>query len=92
MFDQSLICIDHWFVPGVDPGCQQECALMRFVPERHRGQRHPCHFIVLNDAGETVRSLEGDQERLEREVKRWLRKTISRLRSEQEFGGPEVNY
>jgi hypothetical protein len=92
MFDRSLVCIDHWFVPGVDSGCQQECALMSFVPEAHRNEPHPCHHIVLNDKGETVRSLEGNQARLEREVKQWLRGTIQRLKIEETYSGPDVQY
>jgi hypothetical protein len=92
MFDRSLVCIDHWFVPGVDSGCQQECTLMSFVPEAHRKEQSPCHYIVLNDKGETVHSLEGDQARLEREVKQWLRRVIQRLKTEEQYAGPDVKY
>ncbi len=92
MFERSLVCIDHWFVPGVSAGCSEECALMDFVPAAHRRDRFPCHAIVLNEAGDTVRSLEGDQERLEREVKSWLRRTIERLKREEDRPGPDAAY
>jgi hypothetical protein len=66
---------------------------MQWVPERHKNESLPCHFIPLNPAGETVRSLEGNQERLEEAVRKWLRDTIQRLRQEGlEPGAPEVRY
>lgn len=92
MFERSLVCIDHWFIPGHDSGCSEDCILMDFVPPAHRAERHPCHFILLNEAGDTVRSLEGNQDRLEEEVKAWLRKTIARLKTEEDRPGPDVTY
>jgi hypothetical protein len=56
---------------------------MDWVPgEFKTGNSEPCHFIPLNDVGETVKSLEGQPERLEAAVKSWLRTTIERLKQE----------
>jgi hypothetical protein len=66
---------------------------MDFVPQKDRNAEMPCHLIVLNNSGETVKSLEGDQERLEREVTGWLRATIERLKqSEAPADSAEVKY
>jgi hypothetical protein len=65
------------------------------VPEAQKSAELPCHFIPLNDAGETVKSLTdtGDRARLEEAVKSWLRTTIQRLkRGENPLGSPEVRY
>lgn len=82
MFYESLACINHWLIPGRRPECNEDCVLMQWVPEQHRKETHPCHFIRLNDKGDTVHSLEGNQDRLEEAVKSWLRTTIHRLREE----------
>jgi hypothetical protein len=84
MFEHSLVCINHWFVPGHKPECHDDCVLLEAVPEQHRTAGLPCHHIPLNAAGDTVESLErtGDRERLEREVKQWLRGTIERLKQQ----------
>ena len=84
MFRQSLVCINHWIVPGREPRCGDDCMLMRWVPPERKNEVNPCHFIPLNDAGETVRSLEGNQARLEEAVKTWLRTTIQRLKEERD--------
>jgi len=96
MFLQSLVCINHWFVPGHEAECHDDCILLDAVPDRHKSEKLPCHFIPLNEAGDTVHSLEksGDRSRLEEEVKAWLRATIERLRAagEEAPGWPEVKY
>ena len=58
-----------------------ECFLMGFVPPEHRSHLIPCHCIPLNEAGETVTSLERreNQQDLEEAVKIWLRATIKRF-------------
>lgn len=84
-FSNSLVCIEHWLIPDREPGCGNDCILMDWVPGEFRTEKStPCHFIPLNDAGETVKSLEGDPERLEAAVKSWLRTTIERLKQERE--------
>lgn len=90
VFQYSIVCINHWLVPGHDPDCHEGCVLMDFVPEAHKNEALPCNFIPLNEQGETAHLLEqqGDQERLEEVVKQWLRTTIDRLKKEQAELGP----
>jgi len=61
----------------------RECILSMFVPEKHRTEDIPCHFIPLN-GGETVESLmsHGDQARLVLALEQWLRMTIARLEAQ----------
>ena len=80
MFHQSLVCINHWFIEGRANECNEDCILMRWVPEQHKQEAMPCHFIPLNQAGAMVRSFEGNQARLEEAVKSWLRKKIHELK------------
>jgi hypothetical protein len=83
LFFESPSCINHWLVPGHKEGCHDDCIFMGVVPERHKGEKMPCHFIPLNAVGDTVNSLErrGSRERLEEAVKEWLRTTISQLKA-----------
>jgi hypothetical protein len=95
IFDQSLVCINHWFVPGHESECHDDCVLLQAVPEEHRTAGLPCHFIPLNSAGDTVAKLEaeGNREKLQAEVKDWLRRTIQRLKAgENTLGVSDVRY
>ena len=94
MFKDSLACINHWLVPGQEGGCEQECALMQWVPAERKNEEMPCHFIPLNGAGATVKSFEGKQALLEEAVKTWLKEQIRQLRSGDPNapGAPEVIY
>ena len=95
MFDHSPSCINHWLVPGHESECHDDCVLLGAVPEQHRNEAMPCHFIPLNQSGDTVSSLEGkqDQAQLEAAVKEWLRTTIERLkRGENPLGVSQVKY
>jgi len=95
MFYHSLACINHWLVPGHEAECHEDCILLDAVPAGRRGEKLPCHFIVLNEAGDTVQSLEqtGDRERLEREVAGWLRAAIARLKNDERvLGLGDVKY
>jgi len=85
MFQYSVACINHWLVPEHVPDKCEGCLLLDFVPNEHKNEEAACHFIPLNEAGETVQSLEqkGDQDRLEKVVSEWLRATIKRLKEEQ---------
>ena len=58
-----------------------ECMLMHFVPAEHHAESRPCHFIPLNDRGQTVDSLHawGTQAELEENLREWLRNSIKRL-------------
>ena len=44
----------------------------------------PCHYIPLNNEGETIEELElqDNQAKLEREVVRWLRERIKQIEEE----------
>jgi hypothetical protein len=61
-----------------------ECLLTDFVPGDALEESIPCHFIPLNDMGETVDSLErhSDQPELEEALENWLRSTIACLENE----------
>jgi hypothetical protein len=91
----SIVCINHWFVPGHESECHDDCVLLQAVPPEHRKAGLPCHHIPLNDAGDTVAGLEaqGDREKLQAEVKGWLRRTIERLKAgENTLGATNVRY
>ena len=60
---------------------EDECALMKCVPGEAKGATIPCHHIPLNEAGETIQTLEakGDEQGLEEAVKTWLRRRIAEI-------------
>lgn len=86
MFQYSVACINHWVDPNHPPDTCEGCILLDFVPDEHKSADVPCHYIPLNEAGETVASLEmaGDQQRLEKAVADWLRRTLQQLKEELE--------
>ena len=63
-----------------------ECWLYEFVPEQFRGELNPCHFIELNNDGESVHSMtrQYTQSELEQAVRNWLKVEIRRLERELE--------
>jgi hypothetical protein len=79
VFQDSLSCINYGYPYRAHP-CN-ECHLLDFVAEEYRGQEVPCHFIPLNDRGETIEDLEGqnNEPKLEADVKKWLRGKIAEL-------------
>ncbi len=81
-FQDSITCI-NFGDPYRSHPCD-ECLLMQFVPEERRSENVPCHHIVLNEAGETVDTLESrdSQQELEEKVKSWLRAAIRRIERE----------
>src|SRR5215471_4115449 len=81
-FRDSLICINYALPEKAHP-CS-ECHLIDFVPPDSRAEELPCHHIPLNDAGDTVGSLEaqGGEPRLEQALKNWLRSRIAALEAE----------
>jgi hypothetical protein len=78
-FQDSLTCINY-----VDPdrthSCN-ECHLIDFVAKEHHSGEVPCHFIALNDAGETIEDLEaqGNQAKLEATLKQWMKARIKHI-------------
>jgi hypothetical protein len=61
-----------------------ECLLWGWVPENYRDEDIPCHFIPLNDRGETIASLEEakGREEAEKALLGWLDSVIEHLEAE----------
>jgi hypothetical protein len=78
-FRDSLTCVNYALPEKAHP-CS-ECHLIDFVPSDKRGAELPCHAIPLNAAGETVESLENEdnQTKLEAALKEWMRAKIGEL-------------
>ena len=78
-FRDSLSCVNYALPEKAHP-CS-ECHLIDFVPADKRSEELPCHAIPLNAAGETVESLEfqNNQARLEETLKEWMRAKIKEL-------------
>jgi hypothetical protein len=78
-FQDSLSCLNY--ADPKRPYPCESCLLMAFVGKEHEADSVPCHFIPLNEAGETIDLLErrGDQAKLEEELKKWLRAAINRI-------------
>ena len=81
-FQDSLTCINYADPNRAHP-CN-ECHLIDFVTSEHQGEVIPCHFIPLNEAGETIEDLEleDNEAKLERRVKDWLRARIRKIEEE----------
>jgi hypothetical protein len=60
------------------------CLLWEWVPENCQDEDTPCHFIPLNDRGETIASLEEakGREEAEKALLRWLDSVIEHLEAE----------
>ena len=79
VFQDSLTCINYGYPYRAHP-CT-ECKLLDFVETDHRAEEVPCHFIPLNEAGETIEDLEAqmNQPRLEATLKQWMRAKIKEI-------------
>ena len=57
------------------------CWLYQFVPERYRGEPRPCHYLTLNEAGESVDSMSRQYTpaEVEEALRRWLVAEIQEL-------------
>jgi hypothetical protein len=82
IFRDSVTCLNMGLEHKVEP-CSH-CFLMKFVPLEHQNAEDPCRFIPLNDAGETVATLEdaGRSEEAQEALLNWLRATVTRLETE----------
>jgi hypothetical protein len=82
IFQDSPSCLN--FNDSARPHACTECLLTDLVPAESREEGIPCHFIPLNNQGETVDSMErhAHQPELEEALKNWLRSTIARLENE----------
>jgi hypothetical protein len=80
-FRDSLTCVNYALPEKTHP-CS-ECHLIDFVPADRRSEELPCHAIPLNAAGDTVESLEleNNQARLEKALKEWMRAKIDEIES-----------
>jgi hypothetical protein len=78
-FQDSLTCINYAYLSPAHP-CN-ECQLIDFVANEHRSEEVPCHFIALNEAGETIKDLEaqGNQAKLEATLKLWMKARIKQI-------------
>ena len=78
-FQDSLTCI-NFADPNHTHPCN-ECHLLDFVRPEHQSETVPCHFIPLNESGDTIEALElkDNEAKLEREVKDWLRARIREI-------------
>jgi hypothetical protein len=79
VFQDSLTCINY-ADPGRAHSCS-ECHLQDFVADEHQTEHVPCHFITLNEEGETIEDLEAqdNQPKLERTLKRWMQNKITEI-------------
>jgi hypothetical protein len=79
LFRDSVTCLN--FGEEVKRHPCNECLLWEWVPEGHRDADIPCHFIPLNERGESIESLLDSDQRGEAEqsLLRWLDSTIAAL-------------
>lgn len=78
-FQHSLTCVNFGY-PYRAHSCN-ECHLMEFVSHEHQKEWIPCHFVPLNERGDTIDSLEleDNEEKLERTLKTWLLSSIESI-------------
>jgi hypothetical protein len=78
-FRDSLTCVNYALPEKAHP-CS-DCHLIDFVPSEKRSEELPCHAIPLNEAGDTVESLEleNNQTKLEETLKQWMRAKIKQI-------------
>jgi hypothetical protein len=81
-FQDSLTCINFGY-PYRAHSCE-ECHLIDFVPTDKRAETIPCHHIPLDQKGETVETLEmeDNQQKMENAIKDWLRAQIKQMEEE----------
>ena len=79
IFQDSLSCLNYGYPYRAHP-CS-DCQLLEFVDPANRGQSVPCHFIPLNEAGNTIEEMEqeGNEWKMQKAVSNWLRAKISQI-------------
>jgi hypothetical protein len=81
-FQDSLTCLNYGYPHRAHP-CN-ECLLLDFVKPEHKADVVPCHHIPLNSVGDTIETLEleDNEAKLEHEVSNWLRARIRKIEEE----------
>jgi hypothetical protein len=79
IFQDSVSCLNYGYPYRAHP-CS-ECHLIDFVESENRSQHVPCHFIPLNEAGNTIEEMEkeGNEIKMVNAVRTWLKEKISQL-------------
>lgn len=82
VFRDSVSCPNLGLEFKVEP-CSH-CYLMQFVPPQYHQKENPCHYLPLNEKGDTVASLTqtGNYEPLYNALHSWLKSTLAQLESE----------
>jgi len=57
-FQDSRTCLNYAYLEKAHP-CS-ECQLIDFVPRDKHAEQAPCHFIPLDESGETIDNLESE--------------------------------
>jgi hypothetical protein len=75
----SATCLNFGEAEKLHP-CS-ECFWSAWIPNEHSKQEIPCHFIPLNEKGETIASLlaKGDRDGAEEALLKWLDTMIEEL-------------
>jgi hypothetical protein len=83
IFRDSITCLN--VTEEVKKHPCNECLLWEWVPEAHKDEDIPCHFIPLNAQGKSIAELEeaGKREEAEQALLVWLDSTIARLEEKQ---------
>jgi hypothetical protein len=79
VFQDSLSCLNYGYPYRAHP-CG-DCNLIDFVAPELQTEDVPCHFIPLNERGETIEEFEQEdnQSKLEAAVKQWLQTKIKEI-------------
>jgi hypothetical protein len=88
IFQDSRSCLNYGYPYRAHP-CS-ECHLLEFVPPESRSQMVPCHFIPLDNAGDTIEEMESEglEYRTQNLVRNWLRTQINRIGAQR---GPRIS-
>ena len=78
-FEDSITCMNYTCKEGREK-CAN-CVLYGFIPSEYNNHTLACHFIPLNDRGDTLHSMALENKRqveIEKTVAEWLRRTIKK--------------
>ena len=91
VFRDSVSCPNVGLDFKIEP-CTH-CFLMEFVPLEHRDKENACHYIPLNEQGDTVASLDrpGNESAVQEALRAWLQETIAQLAGEEETSARYTN-